>query len=530
MPRRCIRWFPTVALAALFCAFGSLPAAAQQADEEGFKPIFDGQSLDGWDGDPRFWRVEDGTITGQTTPDNPTEHNTFLIWRESKVDDFVLRFEYRLIGGNSGLQYRSFERPEQWGRWVIGGYQADFEAGDRYSGILYGERFRGILADRGQKTVIGPDHKPKVVEQFADSAQLQSVIKKEDWNQYEVTAKGYHFVHKINGQLMSECTDEDVQMRRRSGLLALQVHKGPPMTVQIRNLRLKRLPLGDKKKVVFIAGRKSHGYMAHEHNAGCLLLAECLNENVPEVHAVVYQNGWPKDPTALDNADVIVVYSDGGGRHPILPHLDEVDALMKKGVGIVMLHYAVEVPKGEPGKRFLDWLGGYFETDWSVNPHWRAKFTEFPNHPITRGVKPFEIDDEWYYHMRFPENMAGVTPILTAVPPDSTRQRPDGPHSNNPVVRSRMGMPEHVAWAFERPGGGRGFGFTGGHWHWNWANDSFRTVVLNAIVWCAGLEVPAGGVPSETPSFDQLQANQDFPQPKKFDRKRVLELLESWKK
>lgn len=528
MRRRCIRGWVVPMLATLLCV-GFSSALAQQADEEGFQAIFDGQSLDGWDGDPRFWRVEDGAITGQTTPDNPTKHNTFLIWRGGEVDDFVLRFEYRLIGGNSGVQYRSFERPEEWGRWVIGGYQADFEAGDRYSGILYGERFRGILADRGQKTVIGSDHKPKVVEQFADSAELQKHVKKEDWNQYEITAKGYHFVHKINGQLMCECTDEDVEARRPSGLLALQVHAGPPMTVQFRNIRLKRLSSDEKKTVVFIAGPKSHGYMGHEHNAGCLLLAKCLNENVPGIRAVVHRDGWPSDPAAIEGADAIVVFSDGGDRHPILPHLEQVAPLMKKGVGIVMLHYAVEVPKGEPGNRFLEWVGGYFETYWSVNPHFQAKFTEFPEHPITRGVKPFEVDDEWYYHMRFRENMEGVTPILTAIPPDSTRQRPDGPHSNNPVVRSRMGMPEHLAWAFERPGGGRGFGFTGGHWHWNWANDSFRTVVLNAIVWCAGLEVPAGGVPSRTPTFEELQANQDYPEPANFDRQRVLELLESWK-
>jgi hypothetical protein len=190
----------------------------------------------------------------------------------------------------------------------------------------------------------------------------------------------------------------------------------------------------------------------------------------------------------------------------------------------------VEVPKGEPGNCFLDWIGGYFETHWSVNPHWNAKFESFPDHPITRGVKPFEMDDEWYYHMRFRENMEGVTPVLTAVPPDSTRERPDGAHSNNPTVRARKGMPEHLAWAAERPDGGRGFGFTGGHWHWNWANDSFRTAVLNALVWIVGLEVPPGGVPSKTPTFEELEENQDYPRPDNFDRKRWQDLLDTWKR
>jgi type 1 glutamine amidotransferase len=334
-------------------------------------------------------------------------------------------------------------------------------------------------------------------------------------------------VHKINGQVMCEVTDEDTEMRRPSGLLALQLHAGPPMKVQFRNVLLKPLKAKDKRKIALIAGKPSHGYAGHEHNAGCLLLAKCLNENVPEVHAVAY-NGWPEDPNALADAAAIVVFSNGGGGHPILPHLKEVDKLAKRGVGVAMLHYAVEVPKGDPGDLFLDWIGGYFETHWSVNPFWKAKFERFPDHPITRGVKPFEMDDEWYYHMRFRENMEGVTPVLTAVPPDSTRERPDGAHSNNPTVRARKGMPEHVGWAAERPDGGRGFGFTGGHWHWNWANDSFRTVVLNGLVWVAGLEVPPGGVASKTPTLEELEKNQDYPQPKNFDRKRVEDLIQSW--
>ncbi|NIP84607.1 MAG: dehydrogenase, partial [Planctomycetales bacterium] len=141
------------------------------------------------------------------------------------------------------------------------------------------------------------------------------------------------------------------------------------------------------------------------------------------------------------------------------------------------------------------WIGGYFETFWSVNPHWKARFDQFPDHPVANGLKPFFMDDEWYYHMRFVDEMDGVTPILSAVPPDSTRQRPDGSHSGNPTVRARKGMPEHVAWVRVRPDGGRGFGFTGCHWHWSWACDSFRTAVLNGIAWTAGLKVPPGGVP-----------------------------------
>jgi hypothetical protein len=212
----------------------------------------------------------------------------------------------------------------------------------------------------------------------------------------------------------------------------------------------------------------------------------------------------------------------------IIPHLAQIDELTKKGVGLAFLHYAVIVPKGQPGNYLLDWIGGYYETYWSVNPHWEAEFKKLPEHPITRGVKSFSINDEWYYHMRFAENMQNVTPILTAIPPDSTLKRKDGAHSGNPHVRARMGMPEHVAWAFQRLDGGRGFGFTGGHWHWNWAHDDFRRLVLNALVWLTGAEVPPDGVPSKTPSLEELEANQDFPKPKNWDRVKIQQDIERW--
>ncbi|MEX1232783.1 MAG: family 16 glycoside hydrolase [Planctomycetaceae bacterium] len=508
----------------------------EAADESDVVMPFDCESLEGWDGNPKFWSVEDGTITGRTTEENPTDGNTFLIWRGGEVDNFELELEYKIVGGNSGIQYRSFEVEDM--PWVIGGYQGDFEAGDTYSGILYGERFRGILANRGQKTVINAEHTPEVVGIVGDSAEIQTHIKKEDWNHYHITAETYHFVHRINGVVTAECTDEDKEMRRASGLLALQLHAGPPMTVQFRNIKLKRLPanananvyqpLKRKAKVVFVAGVASHAYGDHEHRAGCLLLQKGLNEGMPNVETTVVTDGWPEDITVFDGADAIVVYSDGGRNHPLNAHLEDVDALMKKGVGLVCIHYAVEVPKGEPGDAFLDWTGGYFETDWSVNPHWTADYAELPYHPITRGVEPFVVNDEWYYHMRFRPEMQGVEPILTAVPPEETLSRADGPHSGNPHVRAKVGQPQHMAWAYDRPDGGRGFGFTGGHFHWNWGNDDFRKLVLNAIVWSAQLEVPASGVYSKSLSLEELEANQDDPVPEDFNRERIRALLDEW--
>lgn len=266
-----------------------------------------------------------------------------------------------------------------------------------------------------------------------------------------------------------------------------------------------------KTKVLFVSGRPSHGPGEHEHRAGCMLLAKSLEKGMPNIDAEVSWYGWPEDESVFDGAAAVVMYCDGGGGHYVNQHLEFVQGLADKGVGIVCIHYGVEVPKGPSGQKFLQWIGGYFETDWSVNPHWDAKFETLPEHPITRGVAPFELRDEWYYHMRFPDGMENVTPILTALPPASTLTRADGPHSGNPAVREAVanGEPQHVAWATERADGGRGFGFTGGHFHRNWQNDNFRKLVLNAIAWCAKVEVPAAGVNSATPSDADMQANLD---------------------
>ncbi len=507
------------------------------ADEGGWKTLFDGKSLDGWDGNPAIWSVQDGAITGKTTADVKIDRNTFLIWRGGDVDNFELELEYRIVGGNSGIQYRSFELPGS--GWGIGGYQGDFEAGERYSGILYGEQFRGILADRGESTeLIRKDGKfeKKVLGSVGDSAEIQKKIKKEDWNTYRIVADGFKFQHFINGVQTMECVDNDEQQRRSVGRLAFQVHTGPPMTVQFRNVRLKKLAA--PKKVALVAGRPSHGYGAHEHRAGCMLLAEALNAAGLGIEATVYTNGWPEDESVLDHADTIVIYSDGGNGHPFNSHLDRLKQLQSRGTGLVCIHYGVEVPKGASGDAFLNWTGGYFETDWSVNPHWTADFKSFPDHPITRGVGPFRVNDEWYYHMRFADGDNVVTSILKDLPPkntlvkdDGTLARPDGPHSNNAAVRAAVlerKEAQTVAWARERLDAGRGFGFTGAHFHWNWGNREFRKLVLNAITWTAHADVPENGVKSRDLSLADLQANQDFPVPGDFNGARIQAMLDEW--
>jgi type 1 glutamine amidotransferase len=270
---------------------------------------------------------------------------------------------------------------------------------------------------------------------------------------------------------------------------------------------------GAKKNVLMIAGRPSHGPGEHEHNAGIQLLAKCLGQGAADRVEVKFHLGgeWPS-AEELAKADTVVIYSDGGGGHPALQaeRLAQLDKEMKRGCGFVCLHYAVE-PTIEKGNReFIDWLGGAFEINWSVNPHWQADFSQLPKHPISSGVKPFSTNDEWYFHMRFREGMKGVSPILSAIAPESTMSRPDGHHSGNPAVREAVknNVPQHVAWAVQRDDGGRGFGFTGGHYHKGWANDEQRKLVLNAIAWTAKAEVPANGVESKVTDED-MAANLD---------------------
>ncbi|MDA9856524.1 ThuA domain-containing protein [Rubripirellula sp.] len=268
----------------------------------------------------------------------------------------------------------------------------------------------------------------------------------------------------------------------------------------------------NKAKVVFISGSPSHGPMMHEHRAGNMILADALNRSGLNVEGVLVPHyGYPKDTSILENAAAIVIFCTGHGGHVVNPHLDEFDALMKKGVGVVMIHWATEAEKGEPGEKFLEWMGGFCDLDWSVNPHWAPNFDEFPDHPIANGVEPFSVNDEWYYHMRFVEGMKGVTPILSDLPPARTLSRPDGARSGNPTVRKAVaaGKKQHVAWAYQRDNGGRGFGFTGAHNHVSWQDENFRKVMLNAILWTAKVEVPEDGCPSPSVSDTKIKENVD---------------------
>lgn len=265
------------------------------------------------------------------------------------------------------------------------------------------------------------------------------------------------------------------------------------------------------KKIVMIAGKPSHGPGEHEFNAGTQLLAKCLKENAPNVTVTTVKGGWPEDESVFDGAAALVFYMDGGPTHPIVQgdHLAKVGALMDKGVGLMCMHYGVEVLKDKGGPEFQKWIGGYYETLYSCNPMWEPDYTAFPAHPIASGVQPFKIKDEWYMTMRFRDNMEGITPLLAAKPSDEVRKGPyvypRGPYDH---IIKNSGREEAMMWCVERPDGGRGVGFTGGHYHKNWGDDNFRKIVLNAMLWVAKAEVPKDGVPSKV-TEDDLKQNLD---------------------
>jgi hypothetical protein len=216
-------------------------------DPQGSRSLFNGQDLAGWDGDPRFWRVEQGELIGETTETNKPEKNTFLIFRGGEFSDFDLSFKYQVEGFNSGIQYRSKEV----GRWSISGYQADFEGRhhkiedslvDRFSGMFFEEQGRMFMGQRGQAVIVRSNaEKPKkpridIIGSLGEPSDLERVITRDDWNEMRVVARGFAFYHFINGHAMCFALDEDSAMRSSSGLIAFQLHAGPPMRIKVKDM------------------------------------------------------------------------------------------------------------------------------------------------------------------------------------------------------------------------------------------------------------------------------------------------------
>jgi len=206
---------------------------------EGFESIFDG-TMKGWDGDPDFWRVEGGSIVGETTKDKPMKQNTFLIWRGGEPADFELKLDFKMNSTNSGFQYRSSPLPEV-GKWVLKGYQADFDFENRFTGLLYEERGRGFLAARGQVTTIEDGKKARIIGNVKAGEDLRGVVNVNGWNTVHIIARGNVLLQIMNGQLMSALVDDDTKNRAMKGLLGLQLHVGPPMKIEFKNIYIKKL-------------------------------------------------------------------------------------------------------------------------------------------------------------------------------------------------------------------------------------------------------------------------------------------------
>jgi hypothetical protein len=215
-------------------------------DEAGFTPIFDGKSLAGWEGDPKYWRVENGCLVGEITPETIVKQNTFVIWRGGAPRDFELKLEYRISArGNSGINYRSTEVTGA--PWAMRGYQADIDGQDRnkpplrHTGQNYEERGRTFLARRGEVVRVDESAKPAIIGSLGESKALEALIKSDDWNEVHIIARGNVLTHIFNGHVMSIVFDDDPANRRADGLIGVQVHVGPPMKVEYRNIRLKQL-------------------------------------------------------------------------------------------------------------------------------------------------------------------------------------------------------------------------------------------------------------------------------------------------
>ena len=254
------------------------------------------------------------------------------------------------------------------------------------------------------------------------------------------------------------------------------------------------------KKIVFLAGALDAGHPrgTHEYEKSARLLAQGLDTspNVKSIRTEVHTNGWPRNPATLDDADSIVILCNGADRreqdHPLMVsnRLDTLDQQARRGCGVVMIHWTVFAPTNRAGEKFLEWTGGFFDYQSGADhpQHWLGRIQHFtstprlgaPGHPIGRGVKPFEVREEFYYRIRFRENDARLKPILVTRPPGEAEE-------------------QTVGWAVQRKDGGRGFGFTGGHYFANWSDENFRRLILNAIVWTARAEVPPGGVESARP-------------------------------
>lgn len=231
------RYTPGIILQALALFLLAQPASLHAADGE-FRSLFNGEDLTNWDGNPELWSVEDGCITGTTTGPEQLAYNQFLVWRGGELKDFELRVKIKQSGNNSGIQYRSKELPEI-GKWSVGGYQCDVHPATLNNAMVYEERGRGIIVRNGQSMIIDPQGASWLVAQ-RDPVEVDVA----EWHEYTIVAQGNHLIHKVDGRVTIDLVDHHESRRSLSGILAFQIHRGPAMKVQIKDVMLKELPEG----------------------------------------------------------------------------------------------------------------------------------------------------------------------------------------------------------------------------------------------------------------------------------------------
>ncbi|NWK55608.1 NPCBM/NEW2 domain-containing protein [Verrucomicrobiaceae bacterium N1E253] len=268
------------------------------------------------------------------------------------------------------------------------------------------------------------------------------------------------------------------------------------------------LSAAEKKKIIFIAGADSHAHGAHEFLAGFTLLKNKLEEAMgDQLDIILVENDWPKNENIFKNAAATVIYSDGLKRHPLNNRFQKMDELVSRGMGLAVMHFACDVAPGEKGDMFKKWIGGHYETRFSTNPHWVCDALLNKEHEICSGCKGFKLKDEWYYNMRWSDTLKH-TAVLQGIPDEAARSgKTSSPRGAMKHIVDAAGQKETLLWCVERPDGGRGFGFTGGHYHANWQNDEFRKLILNAIVWLAKIKVPKDGVVTKTPTKEEMHFN-----------------------
>ena len=254
-------------------------------------------------------------------------------------------------------------------------------------------------------------------------------------------------------------------------------------------------------KIVLLAGGPSSKAMAHEYFAGCALLMDWLKKQ-PGVWPVMARD-WPKNEKVLEGAKCILYFGDGGGKQPFIEptRWAKLNQLLDGGAGLVLMHQGMDFPKGPDSDKIKGWLGGVFLSDIGCRGHWDMDLKPVGEHPVLRGVKPFAAPgDGWLYNLHFAEKAKGFAPLIIGQVPDKSRSSADAKQHN--------GRDEVIAWAQQRAGGGRGFGFTGVDLHKSWSYESQRKLVVNGILWSAGLEVPADGAKTEFAEAD-LNRNLD---------------------